>query len=446
MGFSVADILMQQGQAAAEARRQRGSMWGGLVQQAGQIPLQVAAERQAAQAAAQQAEIRQQQLEEGRRAQSAAIDAQDKQQIAAHIYASSWDPVAGKLDPKKVDDAIRLSGRPDMRPVFQEVIQKGLDADFKRHLDETDLALKQKTLNAPPPIIQRTPTNELWQGDRLLSPATPAEKPDTRSLQLQADDAKARGDMDRYNAILKTIKDTAESSHIVNVSTSGPRVEMTPQALDIAAAAYRVRNYLPPRFDENDRKRIMNAAGEQSSLLGQTGAEVIQRQFGMKADATSLTKATVARDMAKSFEAKALMQIPVIEMLSKRVPRTQFPFINEALVKGQIEMLGSSDAKQLYNALSTFTSEYAKIIEGATGSAAGSSDSARKAASRLVGTDLGDKTMSDVLHLMAREMSFTNAGYNGVIGDIIERMGGAPAPAVTPPPPVVNPRDPLGIF
>jgi hypothetical protein len=418
------------------------------VQKAGSLPGDLRAQQAAEQAAQQQAAIRQQQLEQGQREQSAAIDAQDKQQIAAQIYASSWDPVAGKLDPIKVDAAIRRSGRPDMRPVFSDIIQKGLDADFKRHLDQLDLDIKTKTLNAPQPLIQRNPAYELRDATgRLISPAETPEKPDTLTLQRKAYDAYQRGDMDTYNSVLKVLKDTAESSHVVNVSTSGPRVEMSPDALDIAAADYRLKGKLPPRFDENDRKRIMNEAGVQAKLLGQNGAAVIQRQFGEKADATSLNKVTTARDFAKSFENKALAQIPMIEELSKRVPRTQFPFINKALVEGQAEILGSSDAKQLYNAISTFTNEYAKIIEGATGSAAGSSDSARKASNRLVEAAMSKGTMTDVLRLMQREMRATNAGFDAVIADITERMGGTSAPSTqSPPPPVVNPRDPLGIF
>jgi hypothetical protein len=449
MAFSISDILMQQGKDAAEARRQRGQMWGGLLQKAGSLPGDLRAQQMAEQAAQQQAEIRQQQLEEGRRAQSAAIDAQDKQQIAAHIYASSWDPVAGKLDPAKVNDAIRRSGRPDMRPVFTDIIQKGLDADFKRHLDQLDLDTKQQQLenlrNPKPKLGEHDPTKPLinLETGATVRPATEI-KPETRSLQLQADAAKAAGDMDRYNDILKTIHDTADSSHIVNIDTKGPRVEMTPESLDIAAADYRLNGKLPNRFDENDRKRIMNEAGAQAKLLGQGGAAVIQRQFGEKADAASLKKVTTARDFATAFENKALAQIPMIEELSKRVPRTQFPFINKALVEGQAEILGSSDAKQLYNAISTFTNEYAKIIEGATGSAAGSSEGARKASNRLVEAAMSKGTMTDVLRLMQREMRATNAGFDAVIANITERMGGAPAPAATPapaaaPPPPLTP-------
>jgi hypothetical protein len=276
MAFNIADILMQQGQAAAEARRQRGSMWGGLVQQAGQIPLQVAAERQAAQAAAQQAEIRQQQLEEGRRAQSAAIDAQDKQQIAAQIYSSSYDPATGKLDPIKVRDAVRRSGRPDMQPFFDEVIQKRLDADVAAHLQQLNVEKQQLEVNnlrnSKPPIIQRTPTNELWQGDRLLSPATPAEKPDTRSLQQRLNDADAQGDTEEYNRLLKVIKAGAESAHVtVNTgSAAAPAGDWNVQGeqfLDSIPIQWRSTVKKIAHYDEDPTKVASMRGGMRETLM-----------------------------------------------------------------------------------------------------------------------------------------------------------------------------------
>jgi hypothetical protein len=136
---------------------------------------------------------------------------------------------------------------------------------------------------------------------------------------------------------------------------------------------------------------------------------------------------------AESFENKALAQADMIDALSSKVSRTQYPAINAALQSGRVTLLGDTNAQQLANAVQTFTAEYAKIIEGSTGSAAGSSDSARRAAERLLNTAMSKGTMRDVLALMRREMALTVQGYGATINHITTQMGG-----------VVPPRDEQG--
>jgi hypothetical protein len=205
--------------------------------------------------------------------------------------------------------------------------------------------------------------------------------------------------------------------------------------LDYAATQFRITGQMPAlgQRSNEDRAAIINRAASQTKALSLTPAAVFQQQAARKGDVAALGKLKTMSAAAESFENKALAQADMIDALSSKVSRTQYPAINAALQSGRVTLLGDTNAQQLANAVQTFTAEYAKIIEGSTGSAAGSSDSARRAAERLLNTAMSKGTMRDVLALMRREMALTVQGYGATINHITTQMGG-----------VVPPRDEQG--
>lgn len=217
-----------------------------------------------------------------------------------------------------------------------------------------------------------------------------------------------------------------------------PRVSVTvpgaaglsDDAVNYTATQYRVLgpSGIPTRIEAPDRVKILNEAASQAKALGQTPAQAVQKQAAFKSDAGSLTQMRKMSSSAESFETKALGQADIIADLSKKVGRTKFPFINRALLAGKSEIAGDADTQQLFNALSTFTAEYAKIMEGSTGSAAASSDSSRKAADRLIAAYMNQGTITKTLDLMKREMRLTLQGYDATIEHITNRMGGGAVP------------------
>ncbi len=211
----------------------------------------------------------------------------------------------------------------------------------------------------------------------------------------------------------------------LNVGGTGAGA-LDPDGIDYAATEYRVTGRMPALGMGNGAARaaIINNAAKQAKVLGQSAAAAIQKQYAYKSDATALTKMRTMSSAAESFESKALAQADIIEQLSAKVPRSQWPIINDAIIGGKIKLLGDSSAQQLANAVETFSAEYAKIIEGSTGSAAGSSDSSRRAAGRLINPSFNKGTMADVLNLMRREMRLTVQGYDATIDHITTRMGG----------------------
>ena len=230
----------------------------------------------------------------------------------------------------------------------------------------------------------------------------------------------------------------------VTVKVPGPEmVQLDPESVDRLATAYNIlgNQAIPTRFNENDKKTIINAAAKMSGKAGLTPAQQIQKQAAYKSDATSLTQMTKMASAAEAYETKALQQSDIVENLSKEVKRTNWPIINQALLSGKAN-LGDSKTQQLFNAITTFSSEYAKIMEGSTGSSAASSDSARKAADRLINAAMTKGQVQDVLDLMRREMRLTIQGYDTVKDHITERMGGAP---MAPGAPSTAPSAPLSI-
>lgn len=209
---------------------------------------------------------------------------------------------------------------------------------------------------------------------------------------------------------------------------------LTDDAIDYAATQYRVTGVMPAlgMGSAGARTSIINRTAEQAKALGQTPAAAIQQQAAYKADASALTQMRRMSSSAEAFETKALAQADIVDGLSKKVDRTQYPFINDGLLAAKARIKGDANTQMLYNALATFTTEYAKIMEGSTGSAAGSSEGARAGAAKLISAGLNKGTLSQTLDLMRKEMRLTINGYGATIDHITQRMGGASPSAVAP--------------
>lgn len=213
-------------------------------------------------------------------------------------------------------------------------------------------------------------------------------------------------------------------------ATAAAANALDPDGIEYAATQYRVTGQMPPLGMGNGQARaaIINTAAKQAKGLGQSPAASIQKQAAYKADGKSLDRMRVMSSSAEAFETKALAQADIVDGLSQKVGRTNYPILNGALLAGKAQIGGDTDTQLLYNALTTFTTEYAKIMEGSTGSVAASSESARAAAAKLVSAGLSKGTLAQTIDLMRREMRLTIQGYGATIDHITQRMGGGSAP------------------
>lgn len=216
---------------------------------------------------------------------------------------------------------------------------------------------------------------------------------------------------------------------------------LTPDAIEDTAVKYRIlgTNAIPTRIEGPERVRIMNEASKQIRALGQSAAQSLQKAAAFKADGASLTKMQTMADAASASETKALAQADLVGQLSAKVNRSQSPLWNDWLLSGKKKVLGDQDTTLLFNALDTFTSEYAKIISGSTASVAGASDSATRKAEGLISAALNKGTLQATVDQMKWEMGQTIKGYSATIEHINDRLGTAQTPNATAPPPVAPP-------
>lgn len=217
---------------------------------------------------------------------------------------------------------------------------------------------------------------------------------------------------------------------------------LTDDGIEYASTLFRVTGKMPALGNGagDVKAKIISGAAAQAKALGQTPVASIQKQAAYAGDAKALAKMQGMSASAEAFESKATAQTGIIRELSEKVNRTQYPKLNGWILAGKADLLGDKDTQLLFNAVSTFSAEYAKIMEGSTGSASGSSDGARAAAQRLISAKLNKGTMQGTLDLMQREMDLTLQGYDATIAHITEKMGGsAPVSGGT-----IHAKDPQG--
>lgn len=291
-----------------------------------------------------------------------------------------------------------------------------------------------------PPMGAPMPTGMAVRG-RTTKETEQAAK-DAQSAALAQAAALRQAAMDKRQALMdanlirhQNVMENRPTSSAASPDGIG-NVALSPDAIE--EAAHRVRLFgpssIPTRFNEGDKKRILNRSAEINKALGNSPAAAAQKQAAQKADQVALNQITKMGAAAAAFENKANAQADLVNELSPKVDRTAYPLINGWIVSGKAAM-GDTPAHLLGNALLTFTNEYAKIMEGSTGSAAGSSESSRRDAAKLISAALSKGTLAATVDQMKREMRMTIDGYRTVSDDITERMGGTRA---TPTAPVVT--------
>jgi hypothetical protein len=346
------------------------------------------------------------------------------------IASGGYHPALAEIALKKIE-----AEEPDFKPKADAIRQQILEGGPGALKSLVDAMRAKPTKPAEPFTLSPGQTRYGPEGQTVATApekAVPPEKPPTAGsfeAYMGADPAQRK--------VIEAARkgyNQADDRPRVNVSVAGAGSDrgLSPDAVEYTATQYRILgpSGIPTRIEAADREHILNAAAEQNKRLGHTPVMAIQKQAAYKADATSLTKMRTMSSAAESFETKAISQADIVTDLSNKVGRSQIPLLNSAILTGKRELLGDPDTQLLFNAITTFSSEYAKIMEGSTGSAAASSDSARKAAAELVKATLNKGTLAKTVELMKKEMRLSIQGYDTTINHITERMGGqAPEPA-----------------
>lgn len=241
-------------------------------------------------------------------------------------------------------------------------------------------------------------------------------------------------DTEKNSIALKARKEWMAQS-----GASGDSVtDMTPEGIDDTAMRYHIAgaSALPTRINEDKRTRIINRNAEINAALGQKPIDAIVKGLAMKSDAASLTRSTTLADASRASQAKAEPLADLIGRLSETVGRTGIPLINQAILAGKTQIAGDTNASLLLNALTEFTAEYAKIVEGSANSSGGATVEGRRAAASLVTGAMAKGTVKAQLAQMKQIMNWSIQGADLARETIQNRMTAAGTPAaVTPPAP-----------
>lgn len=450
--MSVADILEQLAANAGRAPLARGALIANTIASAAAVPGQVLADRE---------RVRQQQLQEARQNEQLGFQRAD-QAMQQQTYAAAATKEQKAEQERQDRGAIMAAGldpanptKWNFEPAVLEAMKRGR-ADVAHELIDAH----NKTTEFDP---AKGATNAA--GEVVRQPVAKPVVPTVASLDAEQQRILAKPEAERtpeevasaaaYNARRTppripgpgSVHDTAnglvrigEDNTVTPLGVQGyhpPTAAGAAGGLDPDAVAYTATQYrilgpqgIPTRIGEADKTHILNEAAKQAKALGQSPAQAVQKQAAYKSDGAALTKMTTMASSAEAFETKAIAQADLVRSLSNKVSRAEWPLINGALLSGK-EMTGDTDTHLFANGLLTFTTEYAKLMEGSTGSAAGSSEGARRDAAKLISTALKKGTIEKTLDQMQWEMRQTREGYRATIDHITTRMGGAPAAAPT---------------
>ena len=207
------------------------------------------------------------------------------------------------------------------------------------------------------------------------------------------------------NSIPKEVMKMGASQRNSNVSL------LDENGIDYVAQDYR-RNgsSVLSRFSATDKAKIINKASELAKADGNTSeAESLQR-FSIHANQIALNQLTKQEQLVVAYEKTADKQLNLLVELGRKVPKTDWPLINSALIKGEKTITGSKEANNFLSIAIATQGEFAKILSGST-SAAGATDASRREAAEMISPYLSEEGLESLVPNLKREMEFRKQGY-----------------------------------
>jgi hypothetical protein len=195
----------------------------------------------------------------------------------------------------------------------------------------------------------------------------------------------------------------------------------TPSVIHDAAQAYYDGVDLGQIGVPNDRSGLIKAKilKEAKSIADANGDKDWSRRNALminKVNKEALSTANKQTTLIKSNEAAAMAEgSRILKDLSPAVPRDEVSWENWSLYLDK-KLEGKPEVVKLFDAITSFTNEYARVMEGATGAAA-TTVSGRVTAESLVPVLLGQKALSEVIGSLIQNMEVTLAGRQGILSE-----------------------------
>lgn len=468
MAASIADILLSQGQQAAESRQRQGSLNAALVGNLGGLT----AESLQQYGAQRQAKLRSQKVydlitnpdttpeqilgtlgpDEGMKVLKAFSDmsalntgqrkaAQDELPHLGQLYASLDEEHKAAIYPT-LRQAVVKSGVPD----------SALPKDYQAGALEP--LLKAVPKDAEPYTLAPGSSRFGADNQRVASvPAEPKAKPQPTIASLAADAADLTSPTHLQSAeALKSARAPAQPQYVtVKDPTTGKPVRkaftaeemgqgvpeyvkpnaaasdvtvLTPAGLDIAARNYAKTGTMPAlgMGDKTTRQRIINRAAEIDA-----GTDIAANKADYRADSDALTKLKQQRAAVGAFESTALKNIDLFLSQAGKVVDTGSPMANTLVRNVSGKVLGSPDPLAYDAARQVAVNEIAKITSNPTLSGA-LSDSARHEVENFVPQSATLKQAVAVMRVLKQDIENRTTSLDQAIGDVQGRIKGQKPP------------------
>jgi len=155
----------------------------------------------------------------------------------------------------------------------------------------------------------------------------------------------------------------------ITVSNAPAGSSLSPEAIDAAAASYRLTGVLPAlgMGGIGVRTAILNRAAQLASADGSNAQAEAINKIANKSNQVALSQLEKQATMVGAFEKTAKDNANLALSLSDKVDRTGIPVFDKWVQAGQKSVAGNSDVASFHAANETFINEYAKIMSGSMG-------------------------------------------------------------------------------
>ena len=208
---------------------------------------------------------------------------------------------------------------------------------------------------------------------------------------------------------------------------SVPKSGLSGAALDKASEYYHTTHILPPGFGaQADKDAIQNREAE---LYPDGGKDTAERVASFKSNSAALTMLTKQKESAEAYERSAGQELDLAVSL---IPKTPEPLNMQILTdwaRTGATQFGDVQVPQFQAALISGLTEYAKVLSGATGSVAASTDAARNEALSLIPRGATSDQIPGIVEVIKKGMGFKLSSYDKQVQKIRAELGGAAQPA-----------------
>lgn len=205
--------------------------------------------------------------------------------------------------------------------------------------------------------------------------------------------------------------------------------ELTPEAIDAAAARYQIDGTLPSlgfgHRGATNRALVLNRAADRSRERGDSPAAQRVGQLATAANKSALQQLVKSEAMVGAFEENFRSNVEIAKEYIAKVDNSNMPLLNKGVQYLERRFTDDPNLGGLDIALKTVVNEYAKIVSGSMGNTATAEGEIKKITALLAAADTMGK-LTEVLSVMERETENRMKGFEVQKERIISSMTGEP--------------------